>query len=108
MEKKLLNHTIKCLNPQCIGGKIETTLEKDSGYSNWTVMDSGYVEFKCHGCGKFGSTDSYKDKANNQLENFEVKCNLCSSTEWESYIQNVDEDEEETHIFCKKCNVKSK
>lgn len=104
--KIFLNHTIKCLNGACIGGKIEVSLEKDSGYSNWTVMDSGFVEFKCHGCGKFGSTDSYKKP--NEIENFEVSCNLCGSKEWGESIQDVDEESEPTHIYCKKCKVKSK
>lgn len=108
MECNLLNHTIRCLNPQCIGGRIETTLEGDSGYSNWTVMDSGFVEFKCHGCGKFGSTDKYKNEGNNQLDNFEVKCNVCGSTEWNEHIQDVDCEEEETCIICSKCHAKSR
>ena len=105
--KKLLNHTIKCLNPQCIGGRIETTLQADEGYSNWTVMDSGFIEFKCHGCGKFGSTDTYKDKGNNQLDNFEVKCNLCDSTKWSPNIQDVDGEDDTTNIECDNCHAKS-
>lgn len=100
-----MNHAIKCLNPQCIGGRIETTMEGDNGYSNWTVMNSGFVEFKCHGCGKFGSTDTYKEP--NEIKNFEVKCNLCSATEWSAHIQDVDEENEPTHIECDKCHVKS-
>ena len=107
MEKKLSNHTIKCLNPQCIGGKIETTLQGDDGYSNWTVLDSGFVELKCHGCGKFGSTDTYKDEGNNQLNNFEVKCNLCGTTKWSPNIQDVDGEEEPTNIECDYCHAKS-
>lgn len=100
-----MNHTIKCLNPKCIGGRIETTMEGDSGYSNWTVMDSGYIEFKCHGCGKFASTDTYKKP--NEPENFEVTCDMCGSNEWDFSIRDVDGEEEPTHICCKKCNVKS-
>lgn len=100
-----MNHKIRCKNPQCIGGRIETTFESDSGYSNWTVMDSGYVEFKCHGCGKFASTDSYKKP--NEPENFEVTCLQCGSTEWEENIQDVDCEEPPTYIECKKCHVKS-
>jgi len=106
MENKLLNHTIKCKNPQCIGGRIETTMEKDSGYSNWTVMDSGFIEFKCHGCGKFASTDTYKKP--NEPEDFEVTCDQCGSKEWDANIQDVDEEQKErTNIECKKCHVKS-
>ncbi len=98
-----INHEIKCLNPVCIGGRIETTIESDSGYSNWTVLDSGFIEFKCHGCGKFGSTDPYKDKENNQLNNFEVRCNVCYSKEWDSEIGDVDGESDKSHIQCKNC-----
>lgn len=102
------NHIIKCLNKDCIGGRIETTLLGDSGYSNWTVMDSGYIEFKCHGCGKFASSDySKKDEPSNQPENFEVTCLNCGSTEWIENIQDVDESLEETNIECSKCGVKT-
>ncbi len=107
MNQVLLNHTIKCLNPDCIESKIQTTLEGDSGYSNWTVEDSGFVEFKCHGCGKFGSSDKYKTAPNNQLSNFEVKCKLCGSTEWTPNIQDVDGEEEPTNVECKNCHAKS-
>lgn len=80
-------------------------MEGDSGYSNWTVMDSGAIEFKCHGCGKFASTDEYKKP--NEPENFEVICNQCGSKDWGYDIQDVDQEEEPTNIHCKKCNVKS-
>lgn len=99
-----INHTIKCKNPQCIGGRIETTLEDDSGYSNWTVMASGYVSFKCHGCGKFATTDMYVKP--NEPENFEVTC-VCGSTEWEENIGDVDGYDERTNIECKKCHLKT-
>lgn len=94
-----------CLNPNCIGGRIETTMCKDDGYSNWTVMDSGYIEFKCHGCGKFASTDEYKKP--NDPENFRVTCNKCGSDKWISNIQDVDSEEEETNIECKDCHAKT-
>jgi len=102
---KEINHTIKCKNPNCIGGRIETTMNGDSGYSNWTVMEDGYIEFKCHGCGKFASTDKYKTP--NEPDNFEVMCNKCGCKEWIAYIQDVDEELEETHIECKKCGAKT-
>ncbi len=96
------NHTIRCKNLQCVGGRIETTMESDDiGYSAWTVLDSGYIEFKCHGCGKFASTD--KSAKPNEPENFEVTCKKCGSTEWEENIGDVDGDEE-TNIECKKCH----
>lgn len=100
-----MNHNIECLNKNCIGGRIETTMEGDSGYSNWTVMDSGYVEFKCHGCGKFASTDAHK-KPNEPL-NFKVTCKGCGSTEWTENVQDADCELEETNIECKSCGVKS-
>lgn len=96
--------TIKCLNPNCIGGRIETTFIGDSGYSNWTVLDDGFVEFKCHGCGKFASTDEYKKP--NEPENFEVSCDNCGGLEWSENIQDVDEDSEETNMECKSCHKK--
>lgn len=105
---KLLNHEITCKNTSCPGGEIQTTMAGDSGYSNYTVLDSGFIEFKCHGCGKFGSSNRYMNQPNNQLDNFEVTCMLCGSTEWEANIQDVDEDQEEqTNIECENCNAKS-
>ncbi len=102
---KEINHKIKCKNPQCIGGRIETTIEGDSGYSNWTVMDEGAIEFKCHGCGKFTSTDTYKKP--NEPDNFEVTCLKCGSTEWKEHIQDVDEETEESNIECRNCHSKT-
>ena len=100
-----MNHKIECKNPQCVGGRIETTMEGDSGYSNWTVMDSGHVEFKCHGCGKFASTDEYKKP--NEPDNFLVTCLLCGSNKWSEHIQDVDREEPPTHIECEECHAKS-
>lgn len=105
---KEINHKITCLNPDCIGGRIETTMSGDNGYSNWTVLDDGEIEFKCHGCGKFATTDYFqKEEGNNQPENFEVKCLNCGSTDWDSNIQDVDEELEETHISCSECGAKT-
>ena len=102
---KELNHKISCSNPVCIGGRIETTLYGDAGYSNWTVMDSGAVEFKCHGCGKFASTDTYKKP--NEPDNFKVECLKCGSEKWEENIQDVDGEDDETNIECKGCHAKT-
>ena len=96
--------TIACKNPQCIGGRIEVSIFGDSGYSNWTVMDDGAVEFKCHGCGKFSSTDTYKKP--NEPENFSVICDSCGSEEWDSNIEDVDGELEKSNIECKKCHKK--
>jgi len=103
MSKK--NHAIFCKNPNCIGGRIETTMCGDSGYSNWTVLSDGEIEFKCHGCGKFGSTCCYGN--NNEIKNFLVRCLSCGSEKWSSHIQDVDRDEEETHIVCDECGAKT-
>jgi len=101
------NHKVECLNTDCIGGRIETTMTGDSGYSNWTVMDSGFVEFKCHGCGKFASSDCEKEKFNsNQPENFRVTCLKCGSNNWTENHQDVDCEEESTNIECG--NIKCK
>lgn len=98
-------HEIKCKNPNCIGGRIETTMEGDDGYSNWTVMSDGFIEFKCHGCGKFGSTDEFKDP--NELDNFEVTCKNCHSHEWGYEIKDVDGENPPTRIICKGCGATS-
>lgn len=97
---------IRCKNEQCIGGRIETTLEDDSGYSNWTVMDSGKIAFKCHGCGKYGSTDEFEKP--NELDNFEVICLNCpdyrqKDKNWDYSVGDVDGYEPQTHIDCKTC-----
>lgn len=100
-----MNHKIECKNPNCVSGRIETTMTSDYGYSNWTVMDDGCVEFKCHGCGKFASTDTYKKP--NEPDNFRVTCLRCGSEKWEESIQDVDGNEPPTHIKCVDCGVKS-
>jgi hypothetical protein len=105
MNMREINHKIECKNTNCIGGRLETTMVGDEGYSNWTVMDDGFIEFKCHGCGKFASTDTYKKP--NEPENFEVICLKCNSKEWEENIQDVDEEAEETNIECKNCHAKT-
>lgn len=98
-------HRIKCLNKDCIGGRIETTMTGDFGYSNYTVMENGELEIKCHGCGKFASTDTFKEP--NEMTNFKINCASCGSLDWEYYPQDVDCDREESHIQCKKCGATS-
>lgn len=83
--------------------RIQTTMFGDSGYSNYTVLDDGAIEFKCNNCGTFGSTDNYKDKPNNKIDKFEVSCPNCARTKWSYHIQDVDEESEETHIYCENC-----
>lgn len=97
--------TIKCLNPQCIGSRIQTSMTQDGGYSNWTVMSDGAVEFKCHGCGKFATTESYVTP--NEPDNFQVTCDSCGSNKWSPNIQDVDENQEEpTNMECDQCHKK--
>ena len=95
---------INCIS--CGSDSIQTTLEGDSGYSDWTVMDSGFISFKCHECGKFGSTDSFAKP--NELSNFNVRCLKCDEhNNWDYWIANVDHsDDENTYIECKKCGNK--
>ena len=95
---------IKCLNPQCIGGRIEVSIFGDSGYSNWTVLDNGAIEFKCHGCGKFASTDD--NKKPNEPANFSVTCPYCGETGWKYHLQDVDESCEPSNIECESCGYK--
>lgn len=91
---------INCIS--CGSDKIQTTFEADSGYSNWTVMDCGFISFKCHGCGKFGTTDDYAKP--NELSNFNIRCLKCDEeNNWDYEIQDVDGEDDETHISCKKC-----
>ena len=71
---------INCIS--CGSDKIQTTLEGDNGYSDWTVMETGFVSFKCHGCGKFGSTDTFAKP--NELSNFNVRCLKCEDEMSES------------------------
>lgn len=80
---------------------VQTTMSSDEGYSNYTVLDCGCIEFKCGKCGTFGSTDKYKE--NNELDNFEVICPNCSRIKWDYNIQDVDQENPETHIYCKNC-----
>lgn len=96
--------TIECKNTACIGGGIEVSIFGDSGYSNYTVLDDGAVEFKCKGCGKFASTDTYKKP--NEPENFSVSCDECGSDKWSQNIQDVDEDSEQSNMECEKCHKK--
>lgn len=105
MKEKFKINCKNCLENKMQSDKIQTTLEGDSGYSNWTVIDSGKVAFKCHGCGKYGSSDEY-DKPN-ELDNFTIRCLQCDTFDEVEYnIQDVDGEEEETNMTCKKCGNK--
>lgn len=92
---------INCKN--CGSDKIQSTLEGDSGYSDYTVIDSGRIAFKCIGCGKYGSTDKYEIP--NELSNFNIRCLKCDKVNyWDYWIRSVDYlDNEKTYIECKNC-----
>jgi transcription elongation factor Elf1 len=99
-KKKMEKFKVNCKN--CGSDKIQLSLEKDGGYSNWTVMSDGKVAFKCHGCGKYGSTLDYERP--NELSNFNVRCLKCDEIDnWDHSIQDVDENRGPTNITCKKC-----
>lgn len=103
--KNEITFTIACQNPDCIGGRIQTSIFGDSGYSDYTVEDGGAVEFKCTGCGKFASTDEYKEP--NEPKNFFVTCDECGGHDWDSWIANVDHNENEaSYMECKNCHKK--
>jgi DNA-directed RNA polymerase subunit RPC12/RpoP len=98
------NFTLKC---KFCGNdnqeEFQTTLEDWDGYSEYTVLNSGYAEFKCLKCGTFGTTDS-EEGDNNKLNMFEVTCNQCGSTKWEFYSSLDNEDG--PYIKCDECGVK--
>lgn len=98
------NFKVKC---NCGSEDIETTMENDGGYSNYTVMDDGYIEFKCKACGNFGSTDKEEKGGNNKLDQFTVTCISCGSTDWSYTPGDVDGDESNV-ITCDKCNKEEK
>jgi hypothetical protein len=87
---------------------IQTTLEGDDGYSNWTVMDSGYAEFKCGKCGSFASTKwvhragivMLPDSPNDR---FSVVCASCGSDGWSFISGDVDHEDQATAIICRGC-----
>lgn len=82
--------------------KFQTTLEPADGYSAWTILEDGYIEFKCKSCGTFGSTDEEKTEGNNKRDMFEVTCNNCGSNKWSYDDGSCDDDPE---ISCDGCDT---
>lgn len=86
--------------------KFQTTIKDWDGYSEYTVLEEGCVEFKCLKCGTFGSTDKYKGGSNNKIDMFHITCNNCGSSNW-SYINSLYKNKIfKPHIKCDKCGEK--
>lgn len=103
------NFRIKCLFcGNYDQDKFQTTMEDDSGYSEYTIMTLGYVEFKCLICGTFG-TDDYDRKTygNNKLNMFEITCAKCNSHGWSSEGSGLSE-EQYMKINCNYCDNEEK
>lgn len=84
--------------------KIQISIFADSGYSDYTVEDSGQFELKCVSCGKFGSSDEYNKEPSNEMKNFTVMCHGCRGTEWNFTAGNVDGDYD-SEVTCKNCQT---
>ena len=93
--------SISCKNKKCIGGKIDILLGRDEGYSNWTVMKNGYFSLKCHGCGKFGTTN--KSVLPNELYNFDVVCLECEQKNKFNFYPGDIDGEIRPHLICTNC-----
>lgn len=82
---------------------FQTTMERDQGYSNYTVEETGFIEIKCIKCGTFMSTDYEKrNLGSNKKDSFEMICPKCNSTNTDFDCGDVDcEDDQE--ITCNDC-----
>ncbi len=97
----MLNFEVICKH--CKSKNVQSTLSDWEGYSEYTVLESSKIEFKCKDCGKFGSSDKYKKP--NEFDNFIVQCYCGEENNY--YINDTLEDNvEECHIECKKCGRK--
>ena len=104
----MLNFRIKC---KFCGNddqkEFQTTINDWDGYSEYTVLDSGSVEFKCLKCGTFGSTDEIKkENGSNKIEMFEITCNHCGSHNYSYQNSLNDESIQKPYIECDDCGVK--
>jgi hypothetical protein len=84
--------------------KFQTTMTDYDGYSEYTVLSSGYVEFKCKVCGTFGTSKSDSGD-NNKIEMFDVFCKKCGSKEW-TFKDTADNGVDKPVIVCSKCGNK--
>lgn len=98
----MLNFEVIC---KCGSKDIQSTLSDWDGYSEYTVLESSKIEFKCKDCGKFGSSDEYK-KPNN-YKDFKVQC-YCGAENDFSLRDTLESDVKEVHIECNKCHRKEK
>lgn len=101
----MLNFEVICKN--CKAKNVQSTLSDWEGYSEYTVLESSKIEFKCKDCGKFGSSDSYQDKPNNEFNNFIVQC-YCGEEDNYEIMDTLEDDVDEVHIKCNKCGRKDK
>ncbi len=99
----MLNFEVICKN--CQKKNVQSTLSDWEGYSEYTILESSKIEFKCKDCGKFGSSDS--DKKPNDFDNFIVQC-ACGAENDYSINDTLEEKVDEVHIECNKCHRKDK
>lgn len=99
----MLNMEVIC--KVCNAKNVQSTLSDWDGYSEYTVLENSKIEFKCKDCGKFGSSDEYKQP--NEFENFVVQCYCGAENDYE-VMDTLDDDVEEVHIKCNKCGRKDK
>lgn len=102
----MLNFEVICKN--CNAKNVQSTLSDWEGYSEYTILESSKVEFKCKDCGKFGSSDYHKKgDINNEFDNFIVQCRCGSENDYE-IIDTLEDNVDEVHIRCNKCGLKDK
>jgi hypothetical protein len=101
----MLNNEIICKN--CNTKNVQSTLDDWEGYSEYTVLEVSKIEFKCKDCGKFGSSDEWKDEPNDEFNNFIVQCKCGAENDYE-LMDTLDDDVDEVHIKCNKCGIESK
>ena len=93
--------TVKCEScGNCDQREIQTTMEDWDGYSEYTVLEDGFIEFKCKKCGTFGSSHPEKKEGNNKIDLFKIRCNQCGGTkcEFEDSLNSGS-----MNITCEKC-----
>jgi len=87
--------------------KFQTTMLDADGYSEYTILSEGFIEFKCLSCGTFGTTNEEQKEGSNKLNMFELTCNKCNSHNWEYEDSNL-VPYEYCKIKCCDCNNEEK